>query len=181
MLNVEEKLGTLEGPERAVAQALAKALEPQRGRAGAAFLAAVREGRAEQVSAAIALTRATKHGDREGHLSAREQRRAMWLWGGLPTALAACVAVAVGLEAFLGQPGGLRHGSRVVNAAPAAMEENVWTRNVDSGVVPGDAGPLRVLRQQVVRQRRWVDPRDGAVYTVTEPGEQVNYQAVKPF
>jgi hypothetical protein len=65
--------------------------------------------------------------------------------------------------------------------APAAMEENLWTRNVDGGMVQGDQGPLKVHRQQMVRQRRWVDPQDGAVYSVTEPGEKVGYEIVRPF
>jgi hypothetical protein len=176
MVEMMDKAGAGEGGEDAVVERvigahLSGALEGQRGRALLAFREAVREGRAEQVSAAVAM------GDGE----AARTRRAMWVWGGLPTALAACVAVAVGLQAFLGAPAGGVRPNKIVNVAPAAMEENVWTRDVDGGMVVGERGPMQVRRQQVVRQRRWVDPRDGAVYSVTEPGEKVGYEAVRAF
>lgn len=158
--------------ERVIGAHLSGVLEGQRGRALLAFREAVREGRAEQVSAAIPMD-----GGDAGE--AARVRRAMWVWGGVPTALAACVAVAVGLQAFLGAPNGVRKNA--VNVVPAAVEENVWTRDVDGGMVVGEQGPVQVHRQQVVRQRRWVDPRDGAVYSVTEPGEKVGYEAVRPF
>jgi hypothetical protein len=159
--------------ERLVSTHLSAVLEGQRGRAAMAFRAALQNGQAAQVSAAIPMGRAAA--------DTAHARRTMWIWGGLPTALAACVAVAVGLQAFLGTPSGVKRSGGAFNVAPAAMEENLWTRDVDGGMIVGAQGPMKVRRQETVRQRRWVDPQDGAVYSFTEPGEKVGYEVVRPF
>jgi hypothetical protein len=160
--------------ERLVSTHLSAVLEGQRGRAAMAFRTALQNGQAGQVSPAIPLARGAAD-------DAAHTRRTMWIWGGVPTALAACVAVAVGLQAFLGTPSGVKQSDRPFNVAPAAMEENFWTRDVDGGMIVGAQGPMRVRRQETVRQRRWVDPQDGAVYSFTEPGEKVGYEVVRPF
>ncbi len=169
-----------EAVERAVAAHLTAELESQRGRAAEAFRAALAAG---VLRTGPEAGPAEENAARSVEAQRRRVRRTVWIWGGIPTALAACVAVAVGLQVFLGQPtthvatGGEPH----LQVAPAAMEESVWQRDVDGGMVMGDEGPMKVLKEQTVRQRRWVDPRDGAVYSLTEPGEKVGYVRVKPF
>jgi hypothetical protein len=167
--------------DRALAGHLAAQLDGQRGRAAEAFRAALAAGVLRNGPDAAA--------DPHGHVAPAMQiqrhavRRTMWMWGGIPTALAACVAIAVGLQVFLAQPATrLAHNTGPnLQLAPAAMEENLWTRDVDGGMVVSDQGPMKVLKEQTVRQRRWVDPQDGAVYSLTEPGEKVGYVRVKPF
>ncbi len=143
---------------------LATTLDPQRGRAAAAFRAHL----------------ATRSPTTSASFWRREvSRKALWYWAGVPSALAACVALALTLH-FV-QPG------NDVSSHPAGNVAQDFSRfetarDENGGMaVLGDNTPVRVIRRETLTHTQWQDPIDHATYTVTEPGEQVGYVKVQPY
>jgi hypothetical protein len=61
------------------------------------------------------------------------------------------------------------------------MDEVVYSRDLDGGTVVIEDLPMRVVRQQTVRQREWFDANERATYRVVEPVERVGYVRVQPY
>lgn len=153
-----------ENLEKLLSAHLNRALNGQTGRAGAAFAKIAAE---EQASAA-------------------KKRRAMMLWAGVPSAMAACVAVAIGVLALHGRGdavGGLTQARGPV--VTPQVDQMTLTRNVDGGTaVLTDEGrdlPVQVIRHQELHRMQWVDPGDRAVYRVEQPVEKVDYVRIQPY
>ena len=144
---------------RVVRGAVAEGLEHQRGRALSAFRA------------------------RSQKPEARSQK-VLKLWAGAASAMAACLAVVVTSQFLMGPPSG-NHGkdnSTVANSSEAVVDQVTYTRNVDGGMVMlDDQTPARMVRQQTVKRTQWFDPREKAMYRVTEPVEKVGYVKVLPY
>jgi hypothetical protein len=177
---------TLQSPDNLdtlLSEHLSSTLDGQRGRALAAF----RQQQAESGRAAVMV----RGEDRV------IPRRALWYWAGVPSALAACLAVAVTLH-FTGKPpvttpkpdeGGSNAGT-VVAKAPDEQKKPLQFEKLDQyelsrefndgvAVINGNT-PVRVIRQQTVNHMEWVDPTDKAKYSITTPVEKVGYERIQP-
>ncbi len=169
--------------EQAVSAHLAKALDGQRGRAAAAF-------RRRMMSLDMG-------SDADTHSFARaadaRAMRTLKIWAGAASALAACLAVLVTLQVVSRTGGGgrevaspdrgsVRVDPNLMNVNAPMMDQVELSRDVDGGtaMLP-DNTPVRVVRQQTLRQTQWFDPNDKATYRVTEPGEQVGYVRMQPY
>jgi len=168
--------------EEMLAGRLSKELEPQRGKALAAFRAQM----ANPVAAPLVMP--------------VKARRNLALWAGVPSLMAACVAVVVTLHFAGGQAGPVKPVDPVaVATVPGVKSENVAkvantgnlvfdapadqlvvTQNIPGGVILSDGTPLRVVRQQEIRQTHWIDPSDHSSMILTEPTEKVGYIQVHP-
>jgi hypothetical protein len=152
--------------EELLSEELARQLEPQRGRAGAAFRA---QRAAERVAG----------GSKSKASWARREvtGRGMWLWMGVPSLLAACLAVVVTPQ-FVGGPGngGLNtNGSGVGagNSGTVAAQVEV-TRDKPGAVIVEGGQPMQEMHQQAIRTVEWMDPAEHARYRITEqPTERV--------
>jgi len=157
--------------EELIADHVNAALEPQRGKALATFRAHIAAHGVEEAPAPIPFS---------AGLRREVSRRAAWAWTGVPSLVAAGLAIVVMLQ--LGTGGGQNHqvvkrndpGSNVVASSVEVTQSHT------GGVVVSDDKPMREVRQEKVIQHQWVDPKDGAVYTVTEPSESFNYIQVQP-
>jgi hypothetical protein len=178
--------------EEAVRKHLAKTLDSQRGRAAAAFRAAVASG--EDNPPAIPLS------DERNRI---QSVRTLKIWATAASALAACLAVIVTLQVLShpvdgnkNQPNGIatsgsippNHGTPLTPDANVPLMDQVeLSREVDGGTAlvqdnnNGPAMPVRVVRQQTLRQSQWFDPNEKATYRVTQPVETVNYQQIQPY
>jgi hypothetical protein len=141
-------------------------LDAQRGRASAAFARAMQNASpaGEPVLARI--------GTRDPHV------RRLKYWAEAASALAACLAVVVGLQ--------LSHRSNTtITATPhpttPVVDQVEMSRNVDGGTIVWDNEPLRVVRQQTVKKTQWFDPNEKATYSVVEPVEKVGYERLLPY
>ena len=153
---------------------LQKKLDPQRGRAVAAFREKMR--RADEGDA--------------GTLSfeqARQQSlRMLRVWAGTASALAACLAMVVTIQYLREQNPGLVAPGRGIPVQQASsvpvMDEVELSREVDGGTrILQDQTPVRVVRQEQLRQTKWFDPREQATYQMTEPIEKVGYVRIQPY
>jgi hypothetical protein len=169
--------------EELISRQLTATLEPQRGKALAAFQSHLSAEAAAAEHAPIPLARG---------LAAPVSRRALFLWTAIPSLAAACLAVVIMLQ--LGGPKSivapgtdkLVHVDPVKTASPAVGDGVVVssvevTQNQPGAVVINNTTPVREIRQQTLRQTQWVDPTDHAKYTLTEPVEKVNYEQVNPY
>jgi hypothetical protein len=157
--------------DQAVTTHLVRALDPQRGRALAAFRAHVP-------------TPVENHDFRH----AQAMRTLKW-WTGAASAVAACLALVVTLQ-FVGNtrghplvvpPGAPRDPSLLAVNAPA-MDQLELSRNVDGGTaVLDDQTPVHIIREQTLRQTQWFDPNEKATYSITQPVERVNYVPMQPY
>jgi hypothetical protein len=167
---------------------LSVTLEPQRGRALAAFRAQLGDA-PQHTPQPIPISRGLV------------PRRALWYWAGVPSLVAAGLAVVVTLQTVnrpAPVPGPAAQGtgdSTAVNipagptasvAAPApgtlVFDQYVTSQDINGGVAVLDGGtPVRVVRQLETRHTQWVDPKDRAVYSLTEePVEKVGYLKIQP-
>jgi len=174
------------GPvEHLISDQLVATLEPQRGKALAAFrqhVAAQKAGESEGSGPApIPISRGARGTGRS--FGRREiPRNALWYWAGVPSLVAAGLAVVVTLQLTAPQ-------KRVTPTDGSAMASGKVTRMEEiSRDVPGevtvlaDGTPVREIHRQTTRQTQWEDARDHATYSVTEqPVDTVNYVQVQPF
>lgn len=147
---------------------LVATLEPQRGRALAAF----------RLASAAPDTSITQGNPRP------ISRRTLWLWAGVPSLLAACLALVVTLQFLAGPPAQPRPilPDSDLAAAPARVDRIDLSRDVDGGVTfLDDHTPVRMIRHQTLSHIQWVDPRDNATYSVTKPVENVDYVQLQPY
>lgn len=194
--------GAPDALEALLTQQLKVALEPQRGKALAAFRAQVaREAPLPMVKGVI-------------------PRRALWYWAGVPSLIAASLAVVVTLQAVnrpavvpAGGDGGVRPvaagmgggeegasgaglaaaatgvslmpgaGAEMLPSPTIVFNQRETLREVNGGfAVLSDNTPVQIIRRQQTRQTQWVDPREQAVYSLTEePIENVGYTRVQPY
>jgi hypothetical protein len=161
-------------------QHLAVALNPQRGRAADAFREHLRHGaagvKAPVAPAPIPFPRNAV------------PRQALWLWAGVPSLIAACLALVVTMQFVGSKP----HPTTTVPPPPTGSRQIVFdapqvdrlelSRDINGGIAMGEDGPVRVIHHQSMRHAQWVDPEDNATYSITEePNETVNYLKVQPY
>ncbi len=61
------------------------------------------------------------------------------------------------------------------------MDQVELSREVDGGTrVLDDQTPVRIVREQQLKQMQWFDPNEKATYSVTEPVEKVGYVRLQP-
>lgn len=157
--------------EQAVSAHLQRTLDTQRGRAVAAFREKMQSG--------------TLSFD-------RERQRSVWklrMWAGAASALAACMALVLTLQAVHGpgnpagparlQPAGRLGALRQIDSP--RMDQVELSRDLDGGVAQlPDETPVHVVREQTLRQTQWFDPADNATYSLTQPVEKVGYVRIQP-
>ncbi|HUO10515.1 MAG TPA: hypothetical protein VM008_19580 [Phycisphaerae bacterium] len=153
---------------------LQKKLDTQRGRAGAAFREKMRrEGEGEAGTHSLERAR-------------RQSVRMLRVWAGTASALAACLAMVVTIQ-FLRQQsaGGVTAPARsipVQQASVGVMDQVELSREVDGGTrILEDQTPVRVVREEQLRQTQWFDPSEKATYQMTEPIEKVGYVRIQPY
>ncbi len=168
--------------EDVVRKHLMKALEGQRGRAGVAFQQAILRA---------------DGGIRKKNLSALK------LWATMTSAIAAGLAVMITLQMVAHSGEKIKNGANlngtgqsvskgggtplVADGSVPVMDQVELSREVDGGTAMvqddgnGPATPVRVVRQQTLRQSQWFDPNEKATYQVTQPVETVNYQQIQPY
>jgi hypothetical protein len=168
---------------------LSVSLEPQRGRAAAAFRAKLAQ-LPQEAPAPIPISRGVV------------PKRALWYWAGVPSLVAAGLAVVVTLQMVGGprtapvtpvgggDPAVLTAGMGGVPKAAGGtgstgtlvFDQYVTSQDLPGGVAVLDGGtPVRVVRQLQTRHTQWVDPKERAVYSLTEePIEKVGYLKIQP-
>jgi hypothetical protein len=147
--------------EHLVKTTVGRGLDRQRGRAAAAFLHTIR---AQDVIARID--------------PARQVRR-LKFWASAASAMAACLAVVVGLQLW---PKPATPPTEIATTTPAPVVDQVEvTRNVDGGTIVWDNEPLHVVRQQTLKKTQWFDPQEKATYSVVQPVEKVGYERLLPY
>jgi hypothetical protein len=155
---------------------LQKTLDSQRGRAVASFREKLKAGGAFPAR------------DDSMSFEAEARRRSvrmLRIWAGTASALAACLALVVTLE-FVQRPAGeiTDKPSNVLNVTPTnapVMDQVELSREVDGGTsVLDDQTPVRIVREQRLKQMQWFDPNEKATYSVTEPVEKVGYVRLQP-
>jgi hypothetical protein len=159
--------------ETLLTQHLTATLEPQRGRAAVAFRRHLEVGSAgDDAPASLPLSRGVI------------PRRALWYWAGVPSLVAAGLAVVVTL-----QTPGTRHTEKsspanagTITFDAPALDQYELSRDINAGVAELNGDPVRVIRHQEMRHAQWVDPSDRATYGITEqPVERVGYLKVQPY
>ncbi len=153
---------------------LQKTLDSQRGRAVAAF-------REHLKSAAQNADDNPLSFEAEAH---RRSMRMLRIWAGAASVLAACLALVVTLQ-FVQHPDtsiALRPNPGLnVTPASVVMDQVELSREVDGGTsVLDDQTPVRIVREQQLKQMQWFDPTEKATYSVTEPVEKVGYVRLQP-
>lgn len=147
---------------------LRDALDPQLGRAEAAFL---------------------EHLQRDAASGARRRWSYGWAASLVGTALAASTAVVMVMPVLdrggaSDPPGiaGQTDPETPLARGPIPVEQLVNYRTIDGGtVVVGDGLPARVLRQQRVHRVRWVDPQTGARMEMAVPQEDVTFMELDTY
>jgi len=162
--------------EELLTQELSSAIEPQRGKALAAFRAHLAEESQRPVIAG-----SLKDQSRE------ISRKEFWFWSCVPSLAAACLAVVVTLKMThtsvpVAAPANPRtnaaDGSLVV-FTPRVEQTNEVTRR-EEGVLVDGQGPQRVIREEKNRTTEWQDKN--AIYRLSQPqGEAVKYEQIVPF
>ena len=172
-MNDPEKVDVL------VSAHLQRALDSQRGRAVAAFRERMKaEGAGRAASGNVSFEEA--------------RRRSMWhlrMWAGAASGLAACLAVVVTIQFVRRPEGGVEANNGHVGPSVAVqaasvpvMDQVELSREVDGGTqMLADQTPVRVVREQRLKQRQWFDANEKATYQVTEPVEQVGYVRIQPY
>ena len=156
--------------EQLIGEHLQRTLEPQRGRAVAAFRAQTKAG---------GVAPSVIHFDE----ARRDSIRMLRIWAGAASALAACLAVVVTLQ-HVRQPETMRteKPATVQEASVPIMDQVELSRDVDDGTrMLQDDTPVQVVREQTLRQTQWFDPQEKATYSVTEPIEKVGYVRIQPY
>jgi hypothetical protein len=152
--------------DRLLAAHVARELDPQRGRALAAFEAAMATGR-----------------------RARNHRRFLAALATFATlAAAAAVAFYVGNRPAVPKPAVPQVARTVepvedeVDERPRAVEQFLAWRTVDEGIILlTDDRPVRRMRQQVIEQLRVYDEADHSYVELTRPREDVFYVNVQTY
>jgi hypothetical protein len=190
--------------EELLSAELARQLEPQRGKAAAAFAAQIAAEAAERQAAERA-AREVVGGSRNQANWARGEvgKRAMWMWMGLPSLIAACLAVVITLQ-FAGGPSnqmtnndiagtgstpsntgstfaGMQPTAGVGTGVMASQRDEI-IRNQPGGIIIQNNQPMREIHQQQIRKYQWQDPNDHATYSITEePTETVIPVPAQPY
>lgn len=74
------------------------------------------------------------------------------------------------------------HDPNISNVSASVMDQTELSRDLDGGTTTlQDNTPVRVVRQQTLRQTHWFDPNEKATYSVTEPVEKVGYVRIQPY
>lgn len=154
--------------EQLVSAHLQKALDGQRGRAMAAFREQINCGGVPNMP-------------RSFEEEKRKMMRSLRIWAGAAAAMAACLAVVVTLQR---SPGDTENPSVVApqQVSVPIIDQVELSRNVDAGtqLLP-DQTPVRVVKQQTLKQTRWFDESERATYEITEPVERVGYERIQPY
>jgi len=123
---------------------------------------------------------------RQQQQTAPKPYRKLWLWAGLPSALAASLAISI--TAFsLRNPGDSPTPIPSNNITAAAsltpvVDQETVTRSLDAGTgLLADDTPVKLIRQQTLQRTQWIDPSDRATYSVTQPIEKVGYVKIQPY
>jgi hypothetical protein len=146
---------------RVVRAATAEGLERQRGRAAAAFRERIQNAEFRKAGRA-------------------EAPLAMKIWAGTASALAACLTVVLTAQFVTSPP--QAHPEVALTPRVPVVDQVMYTRNVDGGtIVLDDQTPVRVVKQQQIKQTEWFDAQEKARYSVTQPVETVQYQRVQPY
>ena len=157
-------------------------LDPQRGRALDAFRAHLAQ---EEAPASIPISRGVV------------PKRALWYWAGVPSLVAASLAVVITLQ-MVKHPLATPHPQPMPDnpllagfgGAPTptptgniVFDQTETTRDLAGGIaVLPDNTPVRIIRRQGIRETNWLDPRENAVYNLKEePIENVGYTQIQPF
>ena len=153
---------------------LQKTLDSQRGRAVAAFREHLKSAAQNTDSNPMSFEAEAR----------RRSMRMLRIWAGAASALAACLALVVALQ-FVNHPdaGIATSGRPAINVTPASlvMDQLELSREVDGGTrVLDDQTPVRIVREQQLKQMQWFDPNEKATYSVTDPVEQVGYVRLQP-
>jgi hypothetical protein len=161
--------------EELLSEELARQLEPQRGKAAAAFQAQLA---AEEAQRAAERERDVAGGSKNKQDWARREvaPRALWLWMGVPSLVAACLAVVVTLQFTRGARNDIKSIIANPGTNPSAIvaSQTDVTHNKPGAVVVRDNQPMREIHQEHIRTVEWVDPADHATYTIIEqPAERV--------
>ena len=157
-------------------------LDAQRGRALDAFRAHL--AKEEPIPAPIPISRGVI------------PKRALWFWAGVPSLIAASLALVLTLEMVnrpqIAGPRNLVGSTKVAvsdppittpNKGTIVFEQTETTRDLAGGliVLPGNTPARQVLRQGS-REVNWIDPNENATYHLQEePVENVGYTPVQPF
>jgi hypothetical protein len=144
-------------------------LDAQRGRAVAAFAHRMQNSEFRTGNAAVV-----------GRIHRAREVRRLKFWAGAASAMAACLAVVVGLQMWM-KPAPLPTRVAAVHPAAPVVDQVEVTRNVDGGTIVWDDEPMRVVRQQTLRKTQWFDPQEKATYSVVEPVEKVGYERLMPY
>jgi hypothetical protein len=187
--------------EELLSAELARQLEPQRGKAAAAFATQIAAETAQREAAERA-AREVAGGSKSQENWARGQvsKRALWVWMSVPSLLAACLAVVVTFQ-FVGGPSnpdlagngtgptGTNTGSAItgmrategVGTGTVASQVDV-VHNQPGAIIIQDNQPMREIHQQQIRKVQWQDPDDHATYSITEePTETVIPVPAQPY
>lgn len=185
--------------EELLARQLTRELEPQRGKAAAAFQTHVAAEAAERAAAQRAAQQVAGGSKDHAAWARREvSGRVLWLWTGVPSLIAAALAVVVTLQfTGTGPTRPTEPGNPIVNSVPVAphlgggvsgvgngtlAHQEEVTQNQAGDVVIQNNQPVRVIHQQQIRTTEWVDPADHATYHLTEqPAEKVISVPVQPY
>jgi hypothetical protein len=152
--------------DRLLTRHLDAQLNPQRGRAAAAFRAHIAQ---------------TPRSESHEPVTLKFPKMVMY---GVPSLVAASLAILFTLQFVQPPSPGTRTSLPGTEASAAIPEVNevTLTRNVDGGTTTlEDNTPVRIIRQQTYRQTDWVDPQDHASYSVSQPIEKVGYVRLQPY
>ncbi len=168
--------------EEMISRQLTAELEPQRGKALATFRAHLAAEAAAPAPIPIAQGRS---------------RRTLALWAGVPSLMAACIAVVVTLH-FAAPGGSVKNLPKPVNLSPPGggvgvvvvptpkptstiVFDGIVTHDTPGNIIMNNNMPLREVHHQEIRQTQWLDPTDHSTMTITEPVEKVGYVQVQPY
>jgi len=132
--------------EELIAQQLARELEPQRGKAAAAFQAQVAAETAERAAEERARHIAGGSKNRQSWARREVPARTLWLWMGVPSLIAACLAVVVTLPLATNQTapqtdtGTLIVNNNHVADTPMAVRSVGTDDKIYSGTLMSDQG-----------------------------------------
>lgn len=178
--------------EELIHEQLARELDPQRGRAAAAFQAQLA---ADAAAEAAARRAAIAGGSKNRRSWARREvaPRALWLWAGVPSLAAAALAVVVTLH-FVNQPATptpANPGTEIADNRPHMLDGRSPSPNVrgDGGgalaseerIVTPNSSDIRVVNADLIPEIRrptgspsvWVEPSDRAFPLTGTPSDRL--------
>jgi hypothetical protein len=153
---------------------LTSSLDPQRGKAIAAFRTHLAM-EAENPALAGSLKNQPKE----------ISRKEMWFWSSVPSIAAACLAVVVMLKlANSGNPStgsaGAGQVAKQIYLTPSVEQARVITQQEKGAIVVNAGVPQRRINEKTETTTQWQD--DQAIYRLSQPeGTSVRYEQVKPF